>query len=423
MIAGNVILAGGARMHGKITAPTLTLFNAFVDGDIDISGNLIQNNSVITGSTQTVGGTTTLNNQDVGVIDATIPFPTALKANVNTVFTDEFTMSGALALTIDTAGAIPMYGETREILGDGNDITITGDTLQTTIPTTLSVIVQLVNMWNGINMIVKDLNIGGVAEFDVDAQALFDRYDTAGQSANAQTKTALNNFFVGMKADGNYSKYHVIWLPALHHEDITYFNILADANNGGTIQGAASTFTAFFGHAPNGTDNFVDLNFTPNGVVALDSCGLSVQINSVSTDGGVPRVVVGANRNSTAPTSTISLTDSWGATDEIKGRMNDFTDLDTSETNIAAGSVYTIQRTGSAAKEILKSGISQGTSTTASTSIPNIDLYLFANHKESDGLSSAWSDSKVDFVGVHDATVNDAQVQSRLTNLMVALRV
>ncbi len=111
---------------------------------------------------QISGLQTSLDSKGVkAVIDATIPFPTAIKADVNSAFTDVFAMVGSLALTTDETGAVEFYGETRHITGDGNDITISGNVNGETGDTISTIVgrrVLLYSMWDGVTMTVKDAN-------------------------------------------------------------------------------------------------------------------------------------------------------------------------------------------------------------------------------------------------------------------------
>jgi len=100
-----------------------------------------------------------------------------------------------------------------------------------------------------------------VRDFDIDAQAFFDRVTTAGGTLSATEKTAINTLVIQMKTDGIWTKMKAIY-PMVGASAAACAQNLKSSSFTGTFT-SGWTF-ASTGATPNGTSAYMDTSFNPN---------------------------------------------------------------------------------------------------------------------------------------------------------------
>jgi hypothetical protein len=96
---------------------------------------------------------------------------------------------------------------------------------------------------------------------DVDAQAFFDRVDTAGGTLSATEQTAINTLVVQMKADGIWTKMKAIYPMVGASAAACAQNLKSSSFTGSFTSGWTYAST---GVTPNGTSAHLNTNFTPS---------------------------------------------------------------------------------------------------------------------------------------------------------------
>ena len=143
--------------------------------------------------------------------------------------------------------------------------------------------------------------------------------------------SAVNDFFLGVKADGNYTKIDAMWLPAAETQTIANRNLKNPATFTLTAVNAP-TWTQYQGYTGNGTTQYLNTNFnvSTNGVAYTqnsNSFGFYSRTNiaQASADAGLyvsgnetiintrwtDNTFYGRN-NGSSPYVTFSTTDSRG---------------------------------------------------------------------------------------------------------------
>ena len=107
---------------------------------------------------------------------------------------------------------------------------------------------------------------------DPDAQAFFDRVDTAGGTLSATEKGAVNTLVVQMKSDGIWTKMKAIY-PMVGASAAACAQNLKSSSFTGTFT-SGWTF-ASTGVTPNGTSAYMDTGLTPNSTLSLNSTHIS----------------------------------------------------------------------------------------------------------------------------------------------------
>lgn len=115
---------------------------------------------------------------------------------------------------------------------------------------------------------VRDYSVaGGAVAYDADAQAYF----TANTAiTSAADKTAINNFYLGLKSDGIYTKIKVMYLPLWSSATNNKWNLINPLDTDAAYR---LTFTTGWTHAstgmtPNGTSAYANTFFAGSNLTA-----------------------------------------------------------------------------------------------------------------------------------------------------------
>jgi hypothetical protein len=116
-----------------------------------------------------------------------------------------------------------------------------------------------------------------VQAYDIDAQAFFDRVDTAGGSLSLTEKNAVNTLVIKMKTDGIWTKMKAIY-PMVGASAAACAQNLKSSSFTGTFT-AGWTF-ASTGVTPNGTSAYFNTGLNPSGVVNANSLSISAYLRT-----------------------------------------------------------------------------------------------------------------------------------------------
>jgi hypothetical protein len=119
--------------------------------------------------------------------------------------------------------------------------------------------------------------------FDSDAQAFFDRVDTAGGTLSDTEKAAVNQLVLDMKADGIWSYMKAIYPMVGASAAACAQNLRSSSFTGSFSSGWTFASTGVKG---NGTSTFMDTNLSSNTSLSLNDLSLSIYSRTDSNIGG-----------------------------------------------------------------------------------------------------------------------------------------
>ena len=157
---------------------------------------------------------------------------------------------------------------------------------------------------------------GGAVSYDADAQAYF----TANTSITSDAdKNAINDFYLGLKSDGIYTKIKAMYLPIWGSAASCKWNLVnpVDTNAAYRLTFATGmTFTSG-GMVSNGTSGYADTYLIPNNEMTLNSTHISFYSR---TDNNNTTPVI-SDQTGTGNT-TLNLWPRYGAGNDIYFRVN-----------------------------------------------------------------------------------------------------
>lgn len=250
------------------------------------------------------------------------------------------------------------------------------------------------------------------SDTDLDAQAFFDRVTTAGGTLSTTEQDAVNQLVLDMKADGIWTKMKAIY-PMVGASAAACAQNLKSSSFTGTFT-SGWTF-ASTGVTPNGTSAYMDTNFNPLSEFS--------DKNSVHLSNYFPNFVQSG-------TCQIGSTDAFGGYyafwdyPNFQGLLR-LADNDNTFINNGFGqSGYNIAtRTSSVLSTLYINKITTFTSTSASDTLPNANVYIGARNASGinspdsneqslvtmgDGLTAADADNLYDAVQAFQTTLNRA---------------
>tara|TARA_S200002703_G_scaffold6312_1_gene6987 strand:- start:209 stop:985 length:777 start_codon:yes stop_codon:yes gene_type:complete len=190
--------------------------------------------------------------------------------------------------------------------------------------------------------------------FDADAQAFFDRVDTAGGTLSATEQRAVNRLVLDMKADGIWSSMKAIY-PMVGASSASCAQNLKSSSFTGTFNGGW-TF-ASTGATPNGSNGYMDTNLSSNTSLSLNDLSLHMYSRTNSNVGGD----IG-DKNLSGGFSGIFIRLS-GIFYGYLGEVNNI-----NESNLSSLGFYTISRRSSTQVYFYKNGSAFGTNPKTSSS-------------------------------------------------------
>jgi hypothetical protein len=219
---------------------------------------------------------------------------------------------------------------------------------------------------NGAGAVPADSNT--VAQI-LDASAA--AYFTAAGVSTGTYINAFNTFYIALKAMSLYTKFDRLWVLA--NEDATAaLMCLVSLQNATAVAGP--TFTAGQGYAGNGTTQYINTGFNPSthGVnYTLNSAMLGFYSRDTATGGRD----IGGTDAATREAQVIS--NFWDNTAYCAVNQNTGAGF-ASGANANGAGLYLGTRTASNAIALYKNGASLATAATASSALPNCNMYVCA---------------------------------------------
>jgi len=215
--------------------------------------------------------------------------------------------------------------------------------------------------------------LGGVA-YDPDAAAYFAAMSI---QPDATRKGLINDYIVGLKADGVWSLLDLVYILASHDEQAARLNAKVPASNTITVAGTV-TFTTDRGYTGNGTNGYLETGRALNagGNYAQNSASTFSWINSSTGTTQSLGTWYSGSRVSSLPDVAAGFT----------GRVNQTSDSTFGNPANRLGS-RCISRTGATTTNGQVNGVASGsTSTVASTSLNSTALTLLGDAANFNGL-------------------------------------
>jgi hypothetical protein len=227
--------------------------------------------------------------------------------------------------------------------------------------------------------------------YDTDAQALFDAITGTGETLTTDEKTAYNNFYLGLKSDGLYTKIKAFWCFGTSLNK-SKFNFVSPLNTDGAYrvtQTGTVTYASDGASAAGSSGNYLDTHFNPSTTGAWRN-SLSLFVSVVSSTSGLLPIM---GSNGTAGSGTYAIYPY-----AFYAIMNGTGTLQNG-TNSGARGRYVVSRTGSTGWTAYKNASSILAVTDASVAPSSVNIGLgvagtsYGNQRFStvgifDGLSS-----------------------------------
>jgi hypothetical protein len=209
-----------------------------------------------------------------------------------------------------------------------------------------------------------------VQAYDIDAQAFFDRVDTAGGTLSLTEKNAVNTLVLKIKSDGIWTKMKAIY-PMVGASAAACAQNLKSSSFTGSFT-AGWTFSSS-GVTGNGTSAYLNSNFIPS------TNGLSYNDNHISFYSRTSAQAGATQFYEMGSTTSISsdLYSLWTLrnTDTAGYDSGNFTSNRITFANTNGQGFYCGTALSSSSK-YFKNGINQATKTLSATSISSINVYI-----------------------------------------------
>jgi hypothetical protein len=254
------------------------------------------------------------------------------------------------------------------------------------------------------------MTYGSTTSYDADAQTFFSAQATAGNSLSSANKTAFNDFIVGLKNDGVWTKITQMQFLAFGSFNYDKINIKSPGTYNFTSTNGTVSYTTS-GESGNASNGYINTGLNPSTAFGNSNIHIATYSRTNSSTVGFD---AGASQASTA--SQVILASGWGT---ARTRIDDDAvqvDATTSSLGFFVG-----DRTSSTLLTLYKNGSNVGTSTTISAhGLPNVNIYLHAYN--GDGTAGLFIDRQLSFysVGTHLSSTDVANYNSRVEALMDA---
>lgn len=211
---------------------------------------------------------------------------------------------------------------------------------------------------------------GGAVAYDTDAQAYFTANTAITSSAD---KNAINDFYLGLKSDGIYTKLKVMYLPIWGSASASKWNLINPLDTDAAFRATFATGFTYSntGITGNGTSAYVDTYYIPSSNTTQNSAAYGIYSRTNRASGGAYAFGV----TETSPTSrqtsirlrqtdiymgqvndssngTIACTDTRGffqvsritSTNRIQGINNTFNTVTSTSAAVNGGKIFVMAR-------------------------------------------------------------------------------
>jgi hypothetical protein len=222
----------------------------------------------------------------------------------------------------------------------------------------------------GKNLFKSNVKVGSGASYDADAQAYFTANTAITSDAD---KTAINDFYLGLKTDGIYTKIKAMYLPIWGSATSSKWNLLNPLDTDAAFRATFATGFTYSsgGITGNATSAYIDIYFIPNanGITQNSfSYGFYSRTNRAGVNG---RYLMGANQ-----TTPISRILARATTDVSDYNVNGNTAIQSATTNTQG--FFQASRISSTA--IITGKNTYTSNNSNSTGTTSIKFYVFAQN-------------------------------------------
>lgn len=242
--------------------------------------------------------------------------------------------------------------------------------------------------------------------YDADAQTYFNANTYITSSAD---KTAINNFYLGLKSDGIYNKFKYIYLPIWGASSGCKWNLVNPQDTDAAFRMTFATGITYnsSGMVSNGTTGYANTHFIPslNGTLNSHHISYYSRTNSNGTE-----VEMGVNSSGTTILEIRTSGTTYAAINSASS-YSTFADTD-------SRGFYIANRTASNVINVWRNGTKKVTGSTASTSLPNLKMNLLAWNNN--GLNMYYSLKECAFASSGDGLTDTESINfsSRVNTLL-----
>lgn len=231
-------------------------------------------------------------------------------------------------------------------------------------------------------------------------------------------KTRINALIAALKDAGVWAKLDLLYLPAAHDAQAARLNWVSSSYDLTAVN--SPTFTTDRGYAGNGTTSYLTTGFVPstNAVAAtLNSMMMGAWLNAGTDTASDTPSVMGA-----VSASNASFYSAWGASNCVRGRVNQDTTVNFSGTVGTRLGLTAVDRSAAAVVTAYRNGAVSGVQTTASSSLQASAIFLCGRNNGS-GALAAPHDNRISaaFVGGSLSDVQHAALYAGLNSYMAAV--
>ena len=227
---------------------------------------------------------------------------------------------------------------------------------------------------------------GGAVTYDTDAQAYFTANTVITSSAD---KTAINDFYLGLKSDGIYTKLKAMYLPIWGSASTSKWNLINPLDTDAAYRATFATgFTySSTGITGNGTSAYIDTYLTPSTTTGISINSESMGFYCRTNRAGSTAYAMGGNAG-----TDVTYIRLRSATDQASFAINNASNLLSGTTNTQG--FYQVSKN---ATTTLFRGINTYSSVSASaTSILTNKIFVFARNNA--GTAAGYDNVESSFI-------------------------
>ena len=260
----------------------------------------------------------------------------------------------------------------------------------------------------GISIANASKPISTASVYDTDAQSYFTANTSITSTAD---KNAINDFYLGLKSDGVYTKINAMYLPIWGSAATSKWNLKDPRDLDAAYRATFTTGITYSssGILFNGTSSYMDTKFVPStGFSSVNASGFSHYQRTNNADTSNHGIISSTTNNRLyfAPQSTYY---------QIQGTESGSTFWNTYANSDRKG-FYTNTRRANNDRETYKNGVSKATNTANDTggALPTISFLIGAANGPF--IGSTYSANQTSFACLH-ADLSDAEVSNFYTRV------
>jgi hypothetical protein len=267
----------------------------------------------------------------------------------------------------------------------------------------------------GKNLFKSNVKVGGGASYDADAQAYFTANTAITSNAD---KTAINDFYLGLKTDGIYTKIKAMYLPIWGSASSSKWNLVnpLDTNAGFRLTFATGFTYSNSGITGNGTSSYANtfFNSSVNMISTTGHLGFYSRTQTASSS----QTDIGCINSSVSPNQTCFITTTGASANTRFGSGL----ISATKTISDYRGLFLSSRLNSTSLKLYIKGILEVTNTTSNGTVtPNLNIFLGASNNQQVGGPATYSTKQCCFYTMGspltdtEATNYNSRVQTLMT--------